>query len=108
MFNFDAKAKAQLKVRSRLRPTDSTVPVLVGPETTTVKQCYCLQTGRWATFKRQQCCSTSFQGRLLSWSCRGVKGAGCVVTAERFLPHSVPLGGDLSWSLGLPLRSSAF
>ncbi|CAM9920917.1 unnamed protein product [Pylaiella littoralis] len=45
MLNFDAKAKAQLKVFSRPQETAVTLPVVVGPDTKVIKRCYCLKNG---------------------------------------------------------------
>lgn len=46
LLNFDSTGKAQLKVLSKPRETDASQPVLVGPDSRPVKQCYCMKSGR--------------------------------------------------------------
>lgn len=46
MLHFDAKGKAKLNVLSRPQGGGPPAPVLVGPDTQTVKKCCCLKRGR--------------------------------------------------------------
>lgn len=52
MLNIDAKGKAQLMVLGKPQQTDYSPPVVVGPDTRTVKRCFCLKNGRWVLVRR--------------------------------------------------------
>eukprot|EP00752_Nemacystus_decipiens_P010236 g9120.t1 len=45
LLNFDSKGKVQLRILSKPRETDASQPVLVGPDSRTVKRCYCMGSG---------------------------------------------------------------
>lgn len=53
MLNFDAKAKAQLKVLSKPQETAVTLPVVVGPDTKVIKRCFCIKNGRYDVIGRR-------------------------------------------------------